>query len=137
MCCFSRPVLSVSGTHIFARAGGGGRQFLVYEMTLNGREELAMILPIPVRRGTVERAGRFITTVHIHDGRVYATAQFDHDLFCQRLPSESIRLPYWQESPALAATFLKVEKTAGLVYPDAHCYHHAIRGRQQNQDTWV
>ena len=48
MCCFSRPVDLVSGTHIFARAGQNGRQFVVYSMILGTKEDLAMILPIPV-----------------------------------------------------------------------------------------
>jgi hypothetical protein len=60
MCCFSRPVLSVSATNIFARAGEGGRQFLVYSMTLNAKEELAMVLPLPVKAGTDEKGVDFI-----------------------------------------------------------------------------
>jgi hypothetical protein len=60
MCCFSRPVQSVTGTNIFARAGEAGRQFLVYSMTLRATEELAMILPIPVRPHSGEHAVRFV-----------------------------------------------------------------------------
>src|SRR6185436_9724950 len=60
MCCFSRPVVSVSATNIFARAGEGGRQFLVYSMVLNAKEELAMVLPLPVKAGTGEKAVEFI-----------------------------------------------------------------------------
>ena len=60
MCCFSRPVISVSGTNIFARATSPERQALVYSMVLNAREELAMILPIPVRLRSGEKAVRFI-----------------------------------------------------------------------------
>jgi hypothetical protein len=60
MCCFSRPVQSVSATHIFARAGADGRQFLVYSMTLRTKEELAMVLPLPVKPGSGEKAVSFI-----------------------------------------------------------------------------
>src|SRR5947208_3461722 len=60
MCVFSKSVISVSGTNIFARSTGNGRQLLVYSMTLNAKEELAMILPIPVRPGSGENAVRFI-----------------------------------------------------------------------------
>jgi hypothetical protein len=60
MCCFSRPVDLVSGTHIFARAGQNGRQFVVYSMILGTKEDLAMILPIPVPKESKEDAVRFI-----------------------------------------------------------------------------
>ena len=60
MCCFSRPVNFVSGTGIFARTDRGNRQFLVYSMVLNAKEDLAMVLPLPVRVGTGERDVTFI-----------------------------------------------------------------------------
>jgi hypothetical protein len=60
MCCFSQPVISVSGTNIFARAGTGRRQFLVYSMSLKAKQDLAMILPLPVPDGTGEKAMEFI-----------------------------------------------------------------------------
>jgi hypothetical protein len=60
MCCFSRPVITVTDTNIFARAAKDGRQFLVYSMQLNAKEELAMILPIPVPKASKEDAVRFI-----------------------------------------------------------------------------
>lgn len=60
MCCFSRPVFSVSATNIFARAVPDGRQYLAYSMTLSAAEDLAMILPLPVPHGTPEDAVTFI-----------------------------------------------------------------------------
>src|SRR5260370_22424806 len=60
MCCFSRPVERVTNTHIFARSGKEGRQFLVYSMTLSAKEELAMILPIPVPKESKDDAVRFV-----------------------------------------------------------------------------
>ena len=60
MCCFSRPVISVSATNIFARAGDEGRQFLVYSMTLKAKDDLAMVLPLPVRIGADEMGVSFI-----------------------------------------------------------------------------
>lgn len=60
MCCFSRPVISVSATNIFARASEKGRQFLVYSMTVNAKEDLAMVLPLPVKIGTDEKEVSFI-----------------------------------------------------------------------------
>ena len=60
MCCFSRPVERVANTNIFARSGKEGRQFLVYSMTLSAKEDLAMILPIPVPKESKDDAVRFI-----------------------------------------------------------------------------
>ena len=60
MCCFSRPVVSVSGTRIFARPSDHGRQFLVYSMSIDAGNELAMILPLPVRLPAGEKDVEFI-----------------------------------------------------------------------------
>jgi hypothetical protein len=60
MCCFSRPVVSVSDTSIFARAATAGRQYLAYEMRLAAAEDLAMILPLPTAPGSGEAAVEFI-----------------------------------------------------------------------------
>src|SRR5262249_38368525 len=60
MCCFSQPVISVSGTNIFARPDADGRQLLVYSMTINARNDLAMILPLPVKTTAGEKDVKFI-----------------------------------------------------------------------------
>jgi hypothetical protein len=64
MCCFSRAIRSVSDTQIFARAGEGERQFLVYSMTLEAKGDLAMVLPLPTAAGAGEAAVQFID---LHD----------------------------------------------------------------------
>jgi hypothetical protein len=61
MCCFSRPIDLVADTNIFARAGKGGRQYLVYAMTMSAKEDLAMILPIPTPKASKEDAVKFIS----------------------------------------------------------------------------
>jgi hypothetical protein len=60
MCCFSRSVRHVSSTRIFARPLDGARQLLVYGMTLEIAEDVAMILPIPVPPNSPEDAVRFV-----------------------------------------------------------------------------
>jgi hypothetical protein len=60
MCCFSKPVISVSDTRIFARADEEQREFLVYSMSLEAKQDLAMILPLPVAAGTGEKGVDFI-----------------------------------------------------------------------------
>src|SRR5215472_12580229 len=86
MCCFSQPVLSVSSTNIYARAAENGRQFLVYSMSLDARDDLAMILPLPVKTPAGEKDVQFI------DLKGYA--EFFADLrsgFPVKSPSESSR----------------------------------------------
>jgi len=60
MCCFSGPVDRVDSTRIFARMSAPGRQLLVYQMTLAARDELAMVLPLPVPPGAGEDAVRWV-----------------------------------------------------------------------------
>src|SRR5215471_4321541 len=60
MWCFSQPVISVSATNIFARAGDDSRQFLVYSMFINAGSDLAMILPLPVKTPAGEKDVEFI-----------------------------------------------------------------------------
>jgi hypothetical protein len=76
----------------------------------------------------------FFPTVHIHDGQVHKTAMFDHSLFCQ-VKGEDVTA--WKESPQLAASFMQIPRTAGIVDKDAHVYRLAIKGRKPNQDTWL
>lgn len=60
MCCFSRPVPFVGETRIFARAAEAGRQWLVYAMSVEVDEELAMVLPLPVPPSPGDDAVRFV-----------------------------------------------------------------------------
>src|SRR4051812_7237670 len=59
MCCFSRPVIHVSRTRIFARAYEA-RQALAYQMAVTAEGELAMVLPLPVPPSAPEDAVRFL-----------------------------------------------------------------------------
>jgi hypothetical protein len=60
MCCFSRPVESVTHTRIFTRLYHGGHQLIVYQMNYMAKEDLAMILPLPIKKGGSEDAVKFI-----------------------------------------------------------------------------
>ncbi len=60
MCCFSRPVQSVTATRIFARFLDPNTQVVVYSMAIDAGEDLAMILPIPVAEGSGDDAMKFI-----------------------------------------------------------------------------
>ena len=58
MCCFSRAVQKVADTSIFARPSKDNRQFLVYSMVFQAKEDLAMILPLPTPKGSPEGSQR-------------------------------------------------------------------------------
>lgn len=60
MCCFSRPVVSVHDTRIFSRMASGGVQYVIYQMDLESKEDLAMVLPVPTMLGLGEKALKFI-----------------------------------------------------------------------------
>lgn len=60
MCCFTQPVKSVGATSIFARMGAGAEQYIAYAMSLEARGSLAMVLPVPVVKGSGEDAMKFI-----------------------------------------------------------------------------
>lgn len=60
MCCFSKPVRSVSNTSIFCRVGPKGYQAVVYSMRLDADQDLAMILPVPVVASSPEDAVKFL-----------------------------------------------------------------------------
>lgn len=57
---FSRPVVHVAGTRIFARRDGS-LQHLVYAMRFGADDDLAMVLPIPVPPRSPEDAVRFVS----------------------------------------------------------------------------
>ena len=60
MCCFTQPVRHVSGTKIFARPTEHTRQLIVYSMTIDADEDLAMVLPLPVKSSATENEVEFI-----------------------------------------------------------------------------
>lgn len=60
MCCFSGNVTFVRGTRIFARITEVGRQAIVYQMEFAAKQDLAMILPLPIVAGADKKAVKFI-----------------------------------------------------------------------------
>lgn len=71
MCCFSGEVRHVANTKIFARLDAAGaapvRQTLVYSMDFAASADVAMLLPIPVARGSGEKAVTF-TSLEAYPG---------------------------------------------------------------------
>ena len=82
----------------------------------------------------------FFPTVHIHDGKVHATADFDHTLYCQPREGEPLKFSAahaWQESVGHARNFMQLAKAQGLFDPDQHCYKTTMNGELPNKDTFI
>ena len=78
----------------------------------------------------------FFPTVHIHDGKLHATADFDHWLYCQ--PSEGQALADWNESAQPAELFMnKIDKAGGVIAPTEHVYRRRLSGMLRNADTYI
>ena len=65
MCIFTGSVSEVSATRIFARAHEGS-QYIVYEMSLDTADDVAMVLPIPVENPGVDEVVEFIDLSGYH-----------------------------------------------------------------------
>lgn len=61
MCCFTGKIDSVKNTRIFARMMEGGRQAVIYSMSLKTPQDVAMVLPIPVAKDGGEKAVKFVS----------------------------------------------------------------------------
>ena len=79
----------------------------------------------------------FFPTVHVHDGKVHATAKFDHSLFAQVSRRGLHSLLAWEESFGPASDTVKIEKTRGLVAGSRHVFHRKLTRRLPNEDTWL
>ena len=78
----------------------------------------------------------FFPTVHIHDGKVHAKAEFGHMLFCQTDATDTVM--GWDETPDLAGMFMtNIAKAHGIVDPNAHCYRKIMKGMFENRDLFV
>lgn len=86
MCCFSRPVRSVSATSIFARALPDQRQSLAYAMAYEAAEDLALVLPIPVPAGAGEDAVEWIDLSACGDLFDRLARAFPHELVSRGAP---------------------------------------------------
>ena len=106
--------------------------FAVFQL----KPEAKTVHPMAFKFPTRARAGLFLPTVHIHDGKVHEQADFDHDLYIQ-LPDMMTTPRGWRESPSLAGEFVEIERTKGLINGEEHCYKLRLKGKLKNQDTWL
>ena len=80
---------------------------------------------------TSEPGHLFFPTVHIHDGKVHKTAEFDHRLYCQ---AAGISFPNWIESSQVPLQHMKVGDTHGLVAESEHLHRRWLSGNKTNTD---
>lgn len=100
---------------------------------LKASSSLQRIHPFAFSFKTREPRAIFFPTVHIHDGVVHGTAQFDHQLFCQ-LDESPV---HWLGSHDPAATFMDIAKAGGVINRDQRCFYRELSGEYPNRDTWL
>jgi hypothetical protein len=92
------------------------------------------IHPMAFEFPRADKTKLFFPTVHIHDGKVHAEADFDHALYCQDANTGM----KWDETPQPASFFMtKLDRAAGVVDGKGHVYLKRIVGNHKNDDTWV
>jgi hypothetical protein len=101
------------------------------------KKDASTVHPMAFDFPTADPSHLFFPTVHVHDGRVHATAHFDHTLYCQHRDSDASPILAWEESKQPASQFMNMKLALGLVDPEKHCYKLKLRGEQKNQDTLV
>lgn len=95
--------------------------------------------PMAFSFATREPAKAFFPTVHVHDGKVHPTAEFDHTLYLQ-----ADFQPYrWSEgSMEVSAVMdlrnvLKGDRTRGIIHPDQRVFKQRMEGDLTNDDVWI
>jgi hypothetical protein len=107
--------------------------FVVFKL----RRGDAHVHPMAFNFATARPDLLFFPTVHVHDGKVHARAEFDHDLYCQ-IPRSGLRaLASWQESELPASRFINAAETKGVILPDRHVFRKSVRGIRANKDLGV
>lgn len=76
----------------------------------------------------------FFPTVHIHDGQVHETEEFDHTLYAQAWNNAVIKGTDWEESPKIVGRNVNHNFTGDLVWGGGHVYKKNIRGNAKNED---
>jgi hypothetical protein len=82
----------------------------------------------------------FFPCVHVHDGAVHATADFDHQLYAQLEPGQA-PMPtsehLWSRSSGVLAEFADASRSNGVFEALALAFRVEIFGAHPNDDVWV
>jgi hypothetical protein len=90
----------------------------------------------------------FFPTLHIHDGQIHETENFDHVLYLQHAGFDNQVYAYqnsnvkdkatrWIRSDRIAKQFCDIAKSAGLIEPELLIHRILILGKEPNQDTEI
>lgn len=83
----------------------------------------------------------FFPTLHIHDGTLHETAEFDHQLYHQSEKSltcdRSPQFPGYETSTGPASDTVDVERAAGVIDGALPLRRVTLRGSLENRDTWM
>jgi hypothetical protein len=110
--------------------------FAVFKLKPGNQDVHPMSFSFPRR----DARSLFFPTVHIHDGKVHATADFDHILYCQPREGEPLKFNQehsWEESRGHARNFMQMAKVPSLLEADQHCYKTTMNGDLPNRDTVI
>ncbi|MCA9656027.1 MAG: hypothetical protein H6712_27515 [Myxococcales bacterium] len=125
----SLPAYADYGFAVFELRGAVSRVGRLLGRRTKPRTVHPMAFELPSR--APERA--FFPTVHVHDGRVHPSADFDHTLYLQGLDAPA----GWDRSEGPAEAFVDLERAQGLVRPGEPCSRRTMVGRFANEDVWV
>ena len=78
----------------------------------------------------------FFPTLHIHDGALDETAQFDHILYCQPQPAHQWHLDEWEEGREIVGRKVRCPE-ARLIESRDTCWRARLYGKRENRDTWL
>jgi hypothetical protein len=106
----------------------------------------AKVHPMALRFPTSEPTSIFFPTLHVHDGRLLESADFEHDLYFQLpsgekpehlLPGGSRNVGPSQRSEAVAGSAIDATKHEGLVALELPVWHWPLFTELPNGDTRV
>lgn len=134
------PRFSLPPSVVAALPALEGRGFVVARL----RPDATKIHPLGFTFPRRDPTRAFFPTLHVHDGRVHATAEFDHTLYLQTdSPRSSAPRPPglpgrgWQEPHRPVESVLDVGATAGLLRAGWPLWRLTLRGTLRNQDLEV
>jgi hypothetical protein len=104
--------------------------FAVFKLKKGALEVHPMAFEFP----RANPARLYFPTLHVHDGKFHAEAEFDHVLYAQSREEERLEIHDWDESAQPAGLFVPIAKTQGLVEGERHLYRRAVLGKRKNED---
>jgi len=107
--------------------------FAVFQLEVGAKN----IHPMAFEFASAKPARLFFPTLHVHDGKVHESAEFDHTLFCQVPNALKDAATEWRRAGAPVKTAVDVARTQGLLAVDEPCFRARVYGHRPNVDTWV